>query len=910
MNLTKKLARLLCGLLCLCLCLSACKKEVGPATTDPQATSKDVIYTISLKTAGGMILQGVSVYVYKDATEQNLLTYGTLDSNGIFVFTAAESDRYTVRFANLPKEGYDVQECYPITSTKTNIVLTSSVITGKDALEEEKTYELGDVMRDFAVTTVDGKKLTLSQILEKKHAVVLNFWYTGDTASAAELPLLQKAYEAFGEKIEVIAMNPADISGDNEEKITQFRDQHGLTFPMVTCSSQWLAALGVKNYGTTVIIDRYGVICLLDGVSVEEEGVFEAAFQHFTAEPYGQKLLDHFSDLHVVEYPLGHEKNPYETHGAANHFQVTIPAGAEYHILIYKADGVTLQMENPNIYVRYGEKRYDPDAQGKIHVLIENPDVMVGSSLVIGNTGDVACTVDVQIKIPQGTSSTPYDASLGEVTVQIPAGNDRGVYYSWVAAESGVLTLTVLDADGFDFNIQIHNTNTTAVRDLQEEAQEDENGNRYLRIDVNAGDEVRIGYMTIPDGAGNYPAVTIKAELSFTELDEMETLYLVSVKDEAGNPMENVTVCVVVNGVEVPYYTDAAGNAEMMLLSGVYTVKVMAPAGYACENNQFLLTPANSTKEVVMRVDVPQEVEYTVYVQDETGAPVANAAVVLNGEIYYTDADGLVVLVLPESDDYVVTIVPPEGYTLENAEIAFGTVTSLTVTVSPGSASQQTVEYTIFLKDHTGTPYVNAQIRLDSEDGTLSMIEAVDAEGKLVIRLPENNYFVTILFDDADAQLGYDPVTAKLTPGKTELTVELVPFVSEEGQFIYPGGEAYFAAYVSVGSVYADLTDMDIRFFLFTPDQPGTYIITTANPDTGISYWSDPSAPNEDPSAVVNNVCTLEVKEAGTSFVLAIRGCDGVAGTVLKISRTDSASADPACVFFWDDRAARSTLLR
>jgi hypothetical protein len=62
------------------------------------------------------------------------------------------------------------------------------------------------------------------------------------------------------------------------------------------------------------------------------------------------------------------------------------------------------------------------------------------------------------------------------------------------------------------------------VRDLQEEAQEDENGNRYLRIDVNAGDEVRIGYMTIPDGAGNYPAVTIKAELSFTELDEMETL--------------------------------------------------------------------------------------------------------------------------------------------------------------------------------------------------------------------------------------------------------------------------------------------------------------------------------------------------------------------------------------------------
>ena len=51
MKLKKKLARLLCGLLCLCLCLSACKKEVASTTTAPEATPKDAIYTISLKTA-------------------------------------------------------------------------------------------------------------------------------------------------------------------------------------------------------------------------------------------------------------------------------------------------------------------------------------------------------------------------------------------------------------------------------------------------------------------------------------------------------------------------------------------------------------------------------------------------------------------------------------------------------------------------------------------------------------------------------------------------------------------------------------------------------------------------------------------------------------------------------------------
>ena len=178
MKKNQKYFGLLCCLLCLCLCLSACKNE-GSTSTAATEPAKDVIYTITVKTAGGMAFDGLVAYVYEDNTEDDLLTYGTLDNNGSYTFTAPQSDKYTVRFANLPEEGYDVQDYYAITGTNTNIVLTSAVIADKDALEAGKTYKVGDVIRDFTVSTVDGEELTLSQVLKDKQAVVLNFWYTG-----------------------------------------------------------------------------------------------------------------------------------------------------------------------------------------------------------------------------------------------------------------------------------------------------------------------------------------------------------------------------------------------------------------------------------------------------------------------------------------------------------------------------------------------------------------------------------------------------------------------------------------------------------------------------------------------------------------------------------------------------------
>ena len=882
MKKNQKYIGLLCCLLCLCVCLSACQNE-DPTTVSTQS-AKDAIYTVTVKSAGGMVFDGVVAYVYEDDTEDDLLTFGTLSDNGSFTFTAPQSDKYTVRLANLPEEGYDLKAYYAITDTTTEIVLTSSVITGKDALESGKTYQVGDVMRDFTVSTVDGEELTLSQILQEKQAVVLNFWYTGCDPCKREFPLLQSAYEAYSDKIEVITMNPTDISGDDAAKIAQFRDQYGLTMPMAMCSGQWFSALQASAYPTTVIIDRFGVVCLVETGAVDEEGVFEAAFEHFTADDYQQELLEGFSDLHVVEHPVGSEKNPYQANGGMEEFEVTVAGNAEFHVALFRANGIILHVEEPNAYLIVDGERYEPNSKGVIEVDIVNSEVTTPTNLIIGNTGATETTIKVQLLLPQGTFTNPYEGSLGEYTVTVKEGNEQGVYYSWTAPADGLLTVTVTDGPEGKYDIQLYNLNSYAVRNLIDEELTNADGQRYVSVKVSAGDVVSIGYMSVPDENFKYSKVTVTSEISFSEGAEEGPLYSITVKDGDGNPIADVAVNVVVDGVNTVFVSDENGLIAMNLPAGIYTVKVTIPEGYECDTTQFLLTASNPTKELVMTVYVPQEVPYTVYVVDEEGNPVANAAVVLGDSFAYTDAKGMVSVILVESKDYVATIVPPEGYTIDKGDHSFGSETVITVVVKQQTQQQEELDYKVRILDPDGKAYTNLLVRFDSEDGTVSVTESVGADGKVKVRLPKANYTVTLVFT-AGNTMGYETTTAKLTPSEPSITVEVAPYLSSTSEDLYTGYTAYE---LNTGSVYVDLSDTDIRFFLFTPTEKGIYTFTTTNSNAIVGYWGSPSyifySSNTD--NIKDNVFTVEVKSVGQTLILSISGGEGISGTIAKIERT------------------------
>ncbi len=875
--------KLVCCLLCCLLCLSACKSS--DSSTPPVEPVQDAIYTVTVKTAGGMALDGLVAYVYTDSTEEDLLTYCTLDENGCFDFTAPRSDKYTVRFANLPEEGYALQDYYAITGTNTEIVLTSSVITGKDALEPGKTYKPGDVMRDFTVTTVDGQELQLSRLLQEKQAVVLNFWHTGSGASAVELPLLQQAWSACSDQVAVIAMNPTDISGDNAEKITQFQADHNLTLPVATCSGQWFSALGISAYPTTVIIDRYGVVCLVDSRGVDEAGVFAAAFQHFTAEPYQQKLLESFAQLHTVEYPVGHPKNPLQTNGTGGQFAVTVEPGAEFHVQLHVDGQVILRLEDANAYILFAGQRFEPNKKGILEVELPSGNAMMGHSLIIVNTGEATATFQVQVIVPLGTYSNPHPLELGELSVTVKAGNEEGVFYSWTATADGVLTVTVTDAPQKEFDIQLYNLTSFVVRTLNEEVQVDEDGNAYVSMVLRKGDVVSIGFQSAPDKKNEYPKVTIGTRITFDEGGTDAPNYSITVKDDAGNPMADVSVSLTVDGVNTVFVSDQQGMITMALPSGIYTVKVAVPEGYECDTTQFLLTAANPHKELVMKVYVPQEVPYTVYVVDEQGRPVANTAVVLGGSFTYTDDKGMVSVILLESKNYIATIVPPQGYAVDQSNHPFGSETVITVVLRQTGQVLEERDYTVKIVDQNGAPYTKLLVRFDSVDGALSVTESVDAAGQVTVRLPGADYQVTLVFT-AGNTLGYDTAAAKLSPNRTSITIELAPHVSGSTQMIAVSGAVYEAVQVDIGSSYVDMEGMEIRYFLFTPTQTGVYTFTTTNPQAAIGYWNvNGDIADQSAAFVKDNVCTLTVEAVGQTYVLSISGGADIGGTVLKVAR-------------------------
>jgi peroxiredoxin len=108
----------------------------------------------------------------------------------------------------------------------------SSEQKGVDLLDvtSEEGLTKGDLAPDFTLTTLDGKKVQLSELKGKK--VIVNFWATWCPPCKAEMPHMQNFYEDFSdeENVEILAVNLT--SEDKEESVQNFVQDYGLTFPI------------------------------------------------------------------------------------------------------------------------------------------------------------------------------------------------------------------------------------------------------------------------------------------------------------------------------------------------------------------------------------------------------------------------------------------------------------------------------------------------------------------------------------------------------------------------------------------------------------------------------------------------------------------------------------------------------
>ena len=150
-------------------------------------------------------------------------------------------------------------------------------------------YTKGDKIQDFTFTTYDGQRITLSDVLKEKEAVLINIWATWCGPCRNEFPFLEEAYRQYQDKVEVIALSCE--STDDAATLADFAAQYGLTFKIGQDPVGFLNALGVNSIPTTLLVDRFGTICFVESGSQPDVDSFTRLFDAFVGDDYTDSVL-------------------------------------------------------------------------------------------------------------------------------------------------------------------------------------------------------------------------------------------------------------------------------------------------------------------------------------------------------------------------------------------------------------------------------------------------------------------------------------------------------------------------------------------------------------------------------------------------------------------------------------------
>lgn len=684
----KKMKSFVCLLLAAVMLLGC----VGCKDNSNKTSGEKALHTVRVVNQSGAGLQGVGVYVYEDNTQSELVWYDVTNEAGEMTFTDVQRSTYVAVLADVPT-GYAVEESYPLTGLTTEICLSAGTMTG----EEEITYELGDLMMDFTFTAADGKEYSLYGLLEEKQAVILNFYYNGCVPCQMEFPYLQEAYEAYADQVAVVAMNPVD----KEDAVAAFQKEHGLSFLMSACNENWQNIMQITAYPTTVVVDRFGKIVLMHCGGIDSAQTFKDVFAAVTGDDYEQKIYQNLTEIETTAQ-MGTKENP-EMKGPTAKFELELEGGQEYYIEFLRLKNLTLQIKDPDAYVIYNDKKYEPK-NGVVSLLVTCPDTNTPAIIVFGNASDKTKTFTITMASQPGSIDNPYDLKEGENQVKIGAGNDQGVYYIWTAPENGSLRAWCTSATaGVKYDCVLYNLTSYAQRSLEGEGKTDEEGHRYVEVLVNKGDRVQMIAAVLPDDSWNYPAGNFVYQVLFTEGEgrdkdkEEKTTYTVTVTDDKDQPIANVNLHTLVKDEATDFATNAEGIATIDLPTDTYKITVIIPEGYTSEITEFELTKEAPTYTLKLTEKVVVMADYTVTVVDANEAPMADVSVIIGSQFANTDAEGKAVFNL-EQGEYTVQVVAPEGYVTAEDSYSFPeNETALTITLdyAPGTKNNPITIYAL-----------------------------------------------------------------------------------------------------------------------------------------------------------------------------------------------------------------------
>ncbi len=283
-------------------------------------TPTNATYSVVLKTAGGMALSDVLVYIHNE--DDFIVDRATTNENGTVSFNLAASASYTVELSGVP-EGYVVKDRYELGTNGLTIVLSSNVIEDTD--HSGVSYKVGSIMHDFEVTLTDGSTFRLSEALKTKKAVVLNFWYTTCTYCVEEFPDMNEAYIEYKDDIALIALN--NYYSDTFAEVVDFKENYygyALDIPMAKDTAGVEDAFNVPGNPVTVVIDRYGMVSLYHTGAIPSVKYFTNMFEHYISDDYRQGLYNDIAELIPAAKPDKEMASSDEMAAILNKGEITV----------------------------------------------------------------------------------------------------------------------------------------------------------------------------------------------------------------------------------------------------------------------------------------------------------------------------------------------------------------------------------------------------------------------------------------------------------------------------------------------------------------------------------------------------------------------------------------------------------
>lgn len=149
------------------------------------------------------------------------------------------------------------------------ILLVFAVVFAITTRDKTKVLAVGDKAPDFELVDLDGNKHRLSDY--RGEGVFLNFWGTWCPPCKEEMPYMENMSKEFEEKgVHILAVN---IKQSNFT-VETFRDQYGLTFPIVIDKDESVRrAFNVIPLPTTFLINADGIIEEIKTTGMSEEEI-------------------------------------------------------------------------------------------------------------------------------------------------------------------------------------------------------------------------------------------------------------------------------------------------------------------------------------------------------------------------------------------------------------------------------------------------------------------------------------------------------------------------------------------------------------------------------------------------------------------------------------------------------------